>query len=200
MCSRFAIGFPHPVIQERFKVNKFEWKPRFNIAPTSITPVITKPGTVEMMTWGLIPSWSKDEKIHINARSETYEHKASFKDAKRCLVIASGFYEWKEKIPHMFQTNNDLFVFAGLYSEYKGIKRYTILTTTPNEMVKKVHDRMPVILDPLEEDLWLEGRNVPLDSYPEKKMLTRIVDSKLNNSRNEGEDLIKPVLGLKGYF
>ena len=146
-----------------------DWVPRFNIAPTQPVPVIRqhprKPvRELSLMKWGLVPSWAKNSSVSasmINARSETASTKPAFRDAlksRRCLISADGFYEWvrtqKAKQPYCFEVNGgDLFAFAGLWEGWKDsngnwLKTCSILTTTPNDVTKAVHDRMPVILDP----------------------------------------------------
>jgi putative SOS response-associated peptidase YedK len=124
------------------------------------------------MRWGLIPSWAKDSSVAasmINARSETAATKPAFRDglkSRRCLIPANGFYEWKRdgktKQPFCFEVNQgQLFAFAGLWDRWKDsngnwIKTCSILTTTPNAVTSAVHDRMPVILDPNNYDVWLD--------------------------------------------
>jgi len=127
---------------------------------------------LSLMRWGLIPSWAKDSSVAasmINARSETAATKPAFRDglkSRRCLIPANGFYEWKRdgktKQPFCFEVNQgQLFAFAGLWDRWKDsngnwIKTCSILTTTPNAVTSAVHDRMPVILDPNNYDVWLD--------------------------------------------
>lgn len=144
-----------------------------------INPVIIdeNPNTIKHFNWGLIPSWSKDEdikKLTLNARIETLEEKASFVNSinKRCLVITNGFYEWqwldskgKNKIKYEIGIgNDDLFAFAGIYSQWVNqntgeIKNtYSIVTTQANELMSEIHNtkkRMPIILKPEDESKWL---------------------------------------------
>jgi putative SOS response-associated peptidase YedK len=154
------------------------WAPRWNIAPTQPIAVIRQDAkepkrTFGLFRWGLIPYWAKDPSIGfktINAMSETAAEKPAFRDAmrrRRCLIPADGFYEWskigpKEKQPYNFGMNDDsVFAFAGLWERWQTpdgeiIQTCTILTTKPNSLIESAHDRMPVILDRENYDLWLD--------------------------------------------
>lgn len=173
MCSRYSRT------QGQVKVGKakvaMKAPPQAMIRPTDKASVIRKgSGGLEVadLRWGLIPSWAKDSKIGvqcINARAETVSEKPSFREAfqkRRCLVPADGFWEWetmgKKKIPWKFaRPDGELFCLAGLWeswmSEGEPLETFTIITTSPNELVRSVHDRMPVILAPDEGEIWLEG-------------------------------------------
>lgn len=117
--------------------------------------------------WGLIPSWSTDSKGFINARAETLQKKASFREAfreRRCLILADGFYEWKRKgkmkQPYYFQLQDEMpFAFAGIWDQWQRggatITSCALITTTPNELVAPIHNRMPVILQPDNYQNWL---------------------------------------------
>lgn len=215
MCGRYTIGDVRR-LSERFDTsNKIEdIKPSYNVAPSQTNPVIDRksPNQVEMMKWGLIPSWAKDPKIGykmINARAESVKDKPSFRKPfrdQRCLVPASGFYEWlkteKEKIPHYIHLKGkELFAFAGLYEIWKDengneVKSYTVITTEPNEVMKKIHNRMPVILKEEDEDKWLRNDTDEtvlvelLKPYPDEDMEAYPVSRDVNNPRNNSEDLI----------
>lgn len=175
------------------KATPVEWPPSENVSPGEGIPVIIDPVTRELkiMRWGLVPYWAKDPAIGyktINARAETVAEKPSFRAAfarRRCLIPASGFYEWLDiggrKQPFKFTvTDQKLFAFAGLWEHWQDphgneLTTCAIITTTPNLVVGKIHDRMPVIL---EKDLrwaWLENRPLPelqsmLAPYPTEKM------------------------------
>jgi len=172
MCGRYTL-VPNNDFYNRFEAeNRLDdLLPHYNIAPGQTLPVIThnSPNQVVLMRWGLIPSWAKDPKIAyhtINAKAETVATKPAFRSSfktKRCLVPASGFYEWKKldskkKQPFYFQLKSqELFSFAGLYDIWKNEngeehKTYTIITTVANEDVAIVHDRMPVILNKKDEE------------------------------------------------
>ena len=179
MCGRFtSLLSPEllAVIKEIFGIRTPESVvPRYNIAPTQQTWVIRSAGDhnrLDRMKWGLIPSWAKDPKIGnslINARSETAHEKPSFRHAikyNRCIIPASGFFEWlregNKKLPNYIRfTDNGLMAFAGLWDHWKEpgtetmLETFTILTTSANDLVKPIHDRMPVILHPDDYHLWL---------------------------------------------
>jgi putative SOS response-associated peptidase YedK len=180
---------------------------RDNICPTQDVAVVRQPVAggrreLAMLHWGLIPSWAKDKKMAssmINARSETVAEKPAFRTALarcRCLILADGFYEWKKegkkRLPFLFQTKDELpFAFAGLWERWRGsgasgkspdesqppLESCTIITTEANDLCRPVHERMPVILDPADYDLWLDPavtdaqRLLPLlTAYPTDQM------------------------------
>ena len=181
-------------------------------------PVVVGDGErhVEMMRWGLVPFWAKDEKIGykmINARAETLSVKPSFRKAlslQRCIVPAGGFFEWKqvdkEKIPYyIFLKNKHLFGFAGLYDiwrnkEGKELKTYTIITTEPNALVEPIHNRMPAILEKQDEETWLNPdvtepvRLVKLlHPYPTDEMDAYPVSRLVNVPANDTKEVIEPL-------
>jgi len=150
-------------------------EPNYLCLPGSIHPVVINNDgkEIHLMKWGLIPSWAIDPKIgfkNINARSESINIKPSFRRSfmkKRCLVPASGFYEWKKEegkksTPYFIRLNaQETFSFAGLYeswinNEGNTILSYTIITTRPNRIVEQIHERMPVIISLNQEDKWLD--------------------------------------------
>lgn len=216
MCGRYAFTKSDD-IYDRFDIdNRIELSPRYNVAPTQHMPVIDQPKHVELMRWGLIPHWARDEKIGysmINAKAETIAEKPSYKKPfrfQRCIIPADGFYEWKQtkdgKIPYFFRLKSgDLFGFAGVYDiwkdhEGKEVKTYTIITTTPNGIVGKVHDRMPVILRKDEEQEWINPDIVEperlgkfLKPYPESEMEDYEVSTFINSPKNDSPELIKQV-------
>jgi putative SOS response-associated peptidase YedK len=178
MCGRYRLSRRKQIIEEHFDVSGEEdWSPRYNIAPTQPVPVIRKhPKTgreLSLLRWGLIPSWAADPSMGfktINARSETVTTTASFSGpfrSQRCLIPANGFYEWKRngktKQPYCFEVGDGrVFAFAGLWDTWKNpngeaIHTCAILTTTPNALLAEIHDRMPVILNPRDYDLWLNS-------------------------------------------
>ncbi len=220
MCGRYTLTPEQKAIQAEFKVKPGHYvhEPRYNIAPSQPAPVIVREdeNVIKTMKWGLVPYWAKDPKIGfklINARAETIAEKPSFKTAfkkRRCLVIADGFYEWvkaqgrRVKIPHRFVLQSEkLFSFAGLWDvwktpEGKPLETFTIITTGPNELMKPIHDRMPVILRREDEDLWLDPRADEktllslLKPYDPGLMEEYEVSIKVNSPREESPDLIKP--------
>ena len=194
--------------------------PRYNIAPSQ--PILAvandKPDHYDHFLWGLIPSWAKDPKIGqqlCNARAETIAEKNSFKNAyrrRRCLIPASGFYEWKlnadgkTKQPMYIRRRDDRpFSLAGLWETWQDdagneIRSATIITTRPNELMATMHDRMPVILQEKDQQRWLDRAEHQagdfddlLVPYPQELMEAYPVSKQVNSPRNEGPDLIKPI-------
>lgn len=179
MCGRFSLYTDLEQIKEQFDVqvgiSEEDYSPSYNIAPSQSILAIINDGANNRMghlKWGLIPSWSNDEKIGykmINARSETVDEKPSYRNAfiqRRCILPMNSFYEWiakeKEKIPMLIKMkNNELFAVAGIWETWKKengetINSCTILTTEANALVKTIHDRMPVILPPERMQNWLD--------------------------------------------
>lgn len=181
MCGRYALNASATELIEHFQLMACpDFSPRFNIAPASQIPVIRhKPDTGrvgQLVRWGLIPSWAKDATIGAklnNARAETVAEKPSFRTSfarHRCIIPASGFYEWREKQPYYIHpTDKAFFAFAGLLAAWKAPDGQTIvstcvITTGPNEVMAPIHDRMPVILAPEQFDAWLDpARPGPLE-------------------------------------
>jgi putative SOS response-associated peptidase YedK len=176
MCGRFTQASDGEVIARVFELGATpQLNPRYNIAPTQDVPVVRAAGGVRgvsMLHWGLIPSWAKDRGIGgrlINARAETLAEKPAFRSAfrvRRCLVVADGFYEWQKlgtrKQPHFIGFRDGRpFGFAALWERWRrdggeDVESCTIITTEANELLASIHDRMPVILDPADHELWLD--------------------------------------------
>lgn len=217
MCGRFTLSQPSNTIASAFNIAQIPpLEPRYNIAPTQLIPSILSVSggekQLQMLRWGLIPSWAKDAKISaklINARAETVSEKPSFKAAfkrRRCLIIADGFYEWqrqeKQKQPYYFRLQNaQLFAFAGLWEQWKSpdeniINSCTILTTEANDLLRPIHDRMPVILEPKDYELWLdsEAQQPQLQQlsrpYQANLMTSYSVSTKVNNPKNNTPECI----------
>jgi putative SOS response-associated peptidase YedK len=221
MCGRFTITTDLQILVERFNILNdlsFEYQPRYNIAPSQPVPAIINDGKANRMgllKWGLIPSWSKEKAQSykmINARAETLTIKPSFKNllkSRRCLIPADSFYEWKKenggKIPmRMLLKDNKLFAMAGLWDSWispagETVNTFTIITTAPNELLKPIHDRMPVILTPEKEQLWLDPvidfklLNEILVPYPASKMDYYAVSTFINSTKNDTPECILPV-------
>ncbi len=175
MCGRFSLTMVEKeLLRERFHVDAVPAiKQSYNIAPTQETAIITQdhPNEIVMAKWGLIPHWAKDAKIGarlINARAETIAEKPAFKRpfaSQRCLILADGFYEWKrvgaKKIPFRITLKDGLFAFAGIYDLWekdgRNIVSCSIITTSPNAVMKPIHDRMPVILERKSEEAYLKS-------------------------------------------
>ncbi len=227
MCGRYTLSNPRgsfsetPEIDARFLAEFVETggvEPRYNIAPTQDVPVITNEGArrIERMRWGLVPFWAKDIKIGnrmINARGETVAEKPAFRTSfkrKRCLIPASGFYEWKRdgktKTPmHIRLHGGGFYAMAGLYDRWKNpegewISSCTIITTSANELMAPIHDRMPVILPEEAEEAWI---NLEIDDaemlkafikpFPAASLEAFEVSSMVNAAKNQGAELIEPV-------
>ncbi len=221
MCGRFTLRLSPVELTEIFQLlREPENRPRYNIAPTQpVVVVVNDDGFREArpMRWGLIPSWSKDEKIGarlINARSETVAEKPSFRAAfkrRRCLIPADGFYEWKKlsakaKQPYFIgMKNGDPFAFAGLWEQWTGpdekpVESCTIITTEANELLADLHNRMPVILAEEDYDRWLDPKVQDADAlqslmvpYPAKEMHTYPVSTLVNSPKNDVAECVKSV-------
>lgn len=221
MCGRFTLTRDIQSVARAFNMPvppSLQAGPRYNVAPTQQVVTLLHDddasGThLDVLRWGLIPSWAKEESIGsrmINARSETLAEKPSFKrllNSKRCLVVADGFYEWKKeqggKTP-MYITLKDqgLFTFAGLWDTWRNpdgepIRTCTIITTDANTLMEPIHDRMPAILSPEARDEWLDTdqHDIPfllslLRPYAPDEMTARPVSRLVNNPRYDSAELI----------
>jgi len=222
MCGRASL--PNDVSELKQDL-RIEWdklgdyRPRWNAAPTSDLPVVTsspdRGRTLEVMRWGLIPSWAKDSKIArstFNARAEGIGSKPAFRNAwkagRRCLVVADGYYEWRQKDKQPFAMalgNRGLMTFAGLWDLWRApdgatIKSFTIITTRANDLAASIHDRMPVILPPSCWPEWLgeidatpDQLQAMLSPYPSERMTMWPVDRRVGNVRNDSPDLFEPI-------
>jgi putative SOS response-associated peptidase YedK len=196
-------------------------KPRYNIAPTQPVAAVrsVRDGRAREMVflrWGLIPFWATDPEIGarlINARAETAPEKPAFRAAyrrRRCLVVADGFYEWHKanggKQPYFIRMRDaQPFAFAGLWEFWKGaegeaIESCTLLTTQPNDLVRSLHNRMPVILPPESYDLWLDPQiedrqslDPLLQPFPSLRMEAYPVSRWVNNPANDDPRCIEPL-------
>ncbi len=217
MCGRFSISTPTEILRVRFNVPRAEdLKPNYNAAPTQNLPVIlnSEPTTINLCRWGLIPFWAKEQRKGngmINARAETLLQKPSFRTPfkkQRCLVLADGFYEWKRtsdrKIPHRISMrDHEPFAFAGIWEVWKtpdgeDVKTFSIITTEPNELMKPLHHRMPVIMKRENEEKWLQEIDISeaqkmLEPYPFEDLEAYPISTLVNNPRNNSEDIIKPL-------
>lgn len=216
MCGRFAFYSPAEAAAELFGVEvAIEHEPRYNIAPTQDVLAIRKnvEDRRELVTlrWGLVPFWAKDPSIGnrmINARAETVAEKPAYRAAyrrRRCLVLADGFYEWRRegdrKTPYFITLESDKpFALAGLWEHWEdrdsgeALETATLITTAANDFMAKVHHRMPMVLQPSRAGDWLGGdydmTARATDECPKLKAWP--VDRRVNNARNEGEDLVRP--------
>src|SRR4029077_12552075 len=188
MCGRYSDLLTWAQIVDLYEITSGEIAPNdfrtsYNVAPTQRAPIVRrgeKGREAALLRWGLIPAWAKDKSGSykmINARAEGIAGKSSFRSAlksKRCLVVASGFYEWKKlatiKQPYWIGfTDRRSFAFAGLWDRWtdrasgEHIETYTIITTEPNGLCAPIHNRMPVILDPADYERWLSAETPPED-------------------------------------
>lgn len=212
MCGRFSLSTPGSALAEQLQLAEVPaLAPRYNIAPTQEIAVVRQVNSdriLDLVRWGLIPSWATDPVIGarmINARAETVAEKPAFRAAfsrRRCLVLADGFYEWQrtngQKQPFYFHLrDNKPFAFAGLWEQWQGTDGTTIdtcalLTTSANEVLRPIHERMPVILHPDDYTLWLDPamheRDVLLSlltPYPAGEMAGYPVSSFVNKATND---------------
>lgn len=219
MCGRYSLIFIDD-LGNRFRVFNpmIGSRSRFNITPGNEMPVIVhnEKNELVMMRWGLVPHWVRDMQSAqrpINARAESLSEKPPFKELlinRRCLVPASGFFEWKKegskRIPFYFHLPKaPLFAIAGLYDQWEDpegnlLVTYTIITTEPNQLVAKIHNRMPSILLPGYEDRWLSG--TPLNTtdlkeilapFPAGEMSVYPVSSLVSSPDADDERVIRPM-------
>jgi putative SOS response-associated peptidase YedK len=221
MCGRFTLTIDPADLKDAFPEFIFpdQGAPRYNVAPSQPVLVLPNDGTnkADFFVWGLIPSWAKDPSIGsrmINARAETLAEKPSFRSAykyHRCLIFADGFFEWqarpgsKAKVPHYIRLKSGKpFAFAGLWEHWHSpdgseIKSATIITTTPNEMMASIHDRMPVILPREAHTQWIDpapqfpvSLNGLLVPYPASEMEAYPISPLVNTPANDRPEVLQP--------
>ncbi len=216
MCGRFTLKVDIQKVAKTFGVEPtLNTVKRYNIAPTQDVVSIMRNGSAHLaeLRWGLIPSWAKDESIGsrmINARAESLAEKPSFKrllHSKRCLIVADGFYEWKQtngsKTPMYITLKDDEpFAFAGLWDTWKNpdgeeLRTCTIITTEPNSVVAPIHNRMPAILLPEAREVWLDPAVKDdellthlLAPYPPEAMTARAVSRLVNDPKHDSPDVL----------
>ena len=221
MCGRFGLSTPPEQLTLRFgfgwSQTHLTWRPRYNIAPTQdIVAVVAREGARHdgLLRWGLIPSFATDQRVGsrmINARVETLGEKHAFRGLiarRRCLVLADGFFEWRRepgggKTPLWIHlADGGPFAFAGLWDVWRSpagerVGSCTIVTTTPNELIAAIHNRMPVILKQEDEERWLDpGRGVAdllgmLVPYPAGAMTAYPVAPLVNSVANDVPECIE---------
>ena len=215
MCGRSSLSKTEKELEKRFNATfysdelvRYNPLPNYNVAPSHILPIITQEDQEHFsaMRWGFIPFWAKDAKIGykmINARIETLLEKNTFKKSvenKRCLIPADGFYEWKrdgskKQAYRITMKDESIYSYAGLWSKWvspegKEVFSFTVITQKPNKTVEDIHDRMPAILTPEQELLWLSNDLSPQDlvnmiePFPDELMIAYPVSEKVNNVRN----------------
>ncbi|MBL7999680.1 MAG: SOS response-associated peptidase [Candidatus Kapabacteria bacterium] len=223
MCGRYTFFTPPRIIEKRFHAKVTDTLiPRYNAAPTQLLPVIRdidgKPRSVELLSWGLVPSWSTDIRIAsklINARAETLADKPSFRNAlksRRCLVLADGFYEWKSnvkpKVPVRITCRDESpFAMAGIWERWVNpvsgeiLESFAIITVPANETLLPYHERMPAFLQPEHEDIWLDaGVHTQehlklLATYPADKVSIHVVSARVNDNKHDDAELLTPDSG-----
>lgn len=219
MCGRFIQAASGEVLTQQLGLMlPADYAPRYNVAPNQTVLAIraTENGRQPAwLRWGLIPAWAREPRLKystINARAETVAEKPAYRQAfrqRRCLIPADGFYEWRKvgdrKQPYCIRMADGApFAFAGLWEHWarddEAVDSCTILVTQANERISEIHDRMPVILDPLDYDAWLDptgreaARVLPLlRSYPGERMRLWPVGSAVNRPANQGPALMEPV-------
>jgi putative SOS response-associated peptidase YedK len=222
MCGRFTNTAKQKDIENEFKIgrlNKVSFDARYNIAPSQMIDAVLESNAERILTelkWGLIPAWAKDGSIGnklINARAETLSEKPSFRTAfksRRCIIPASGFYEWAKKGAgakqpfYFYLTEKDVFGFAGLYEEWLDkesgelVETCAIITTGANEILEPVHDRMPVILKAENYDRWLDEKEKNperlqslLAPFPAEEMASHAVGKAVNSPIYDSPELIE---------
>ncbi len=218
MCGRYTLRTAVDSLLEAFDLDEYPSSitPSYNIAPTQEVAAVVEENqkrTLEMLQWGLIPSWAKDPDIGnkmINARAETVSEKPSFRSAfkkRRCLIIADGFYEWQKtdngKQPyHIKMQDNSPFAFAGLWEVWdkygEEIRSCTIITTNANDLMDEIHHRMPVILQPENYRRWIDpdfDEKEPLTSllkpYPADAMEAYPVSRRVNKPSNNDPSILQ---------
>lgn len=221
MCGRYTLATPDPAaIRDRFPIGEsVEIRQRFNVAPGDDVLAVTtdREGAPrgELLRWGLVPSWAKSPDTGmkmINARIETVAERAAYRRAFerfRCLIVADGFYEWQAvpggpKQPfHITRDDGAPFAFAGLWSiwyapDQSKLRTCTILTTAANSAIASLHDRMPVILEPEAEALWLDS-STPRDrlteilaGLPPRRTALTAVGTAVNDARYDGPECLAP--------
>lgn len=216
MCGRFYLTATPADIKKKFNVDDVRnLVPRYNIAPTQLSPIVFEVGKgrgLRMARWGLVPSWSRDLSLGgsmINAPADTIEDKPAFRmpfHAQRCLVPASGYYEWQtkgtKKQPYKIGLRGGApFAFAGLWDKWapeigEPVETFTIITTQANKLVSEVHPRMPVIIAPADYHRWLTAPDqrakrllVPYTSG----MTIAPVSDRVNNIKDDDVGLIAPL-------
>ena len=216
MCGRYALYGPvkRKRVEDRWFDDLATLGSSYNIAPTEAAPVMRladgRP-TVALLRWGLIPYWAKDPAMGsrlINARADTLAQKPAFRDAyrrRRCLVPASGFYEW-QRIPggkqpwYVTSADGAMLAFAGLWERWRlpggdPVLTFTIVTTDANAKLKDIHERMPAILEPEDFDAWLSDENPRriLRPYPAELLAAYPVSTGINSPQNDDPTLVEPL-------
>jgi putative SOS response-associated peptidase YedK len=220
MCGRFTLTVDIQTVAQAFRATvpaSLQTTPRYNVAPTQDVVAVINDGSrhLEMLRWGLIPAWAKEESVGsrmINARAETLAEKSSFKRLlhnRRCVIVADGFYEWakepgtKSKTPmYITLKDHEPFAFAGLWDSWRTasgqqLRTCTVITTEPNALMASIHNRMPALLLPDALTTWLDPGTQDeqvlrhlLNPYPTELMVARPVSRLVNDPRHDSAELI----------
>jgi putative SOS response-associated peptidase YedK len=210
MCGRFTLAGANPAeLRARFPLGEsIEIRERFNVAlgDDFVAVTTTKEGKPrgELLRWGLVPHWAEDERTGykmINARLETIHERAGFRDARHCLIVADGFYEW-EQLPTRKQpwwvtrADGRAFAFAGLWTTRRRedgsqLRSCSIVTTAAFPSIEHIHDRMPVILTPSGEEPWLHSGEPPRGVIEGELKLTAVGNA-VNDARHDEPDCLDP--------
>jgi len=219
MCGRFSLAVSKERIKKKYSIQiEEDIIANYNIAPTQSVYVIANnnPKILQTMSWGLVPSWARGKKVGnnlINARSESISSKPSFRipiRKKRCLILADGFYEWRKegrkRIPYRITLRDDtLFAMAGIWDSWvspidqEEHHSFAVLTIPPNEEMKRVHDRMPVIFPNMDSQTeWLSDINLEttlnmLQTLKDDSLNVFPVSSKVNSPDYNEEDLYNAI-------
>jgi len=222
MCGRYEVHTPVEDLARQFEAaltpDAAALPLRYNVAPSLKVPVVRfrkRQREVAALSWGLLPSWSKDARMHrpINARADSVFDKPMFRNAiarRRCLIPADGFYEWQQgpggKQPwHVGMLDHSTFALGGIWEYWakpggEPVLSCAVVVTDANELVAKIHDRMPVIVAPEDYDRWLDPELTDpmeiqrmLAPYPAEEMRAYPVSHEVNNANNEGPQLIQPL-------
>jgi putative SOS response-associated peptidase YedK len=221
MCGRFRLAGSAAALLSYFNVQEsLAWVEHYNLTPSKEVLTIVQPAgaarELRRMRWGLIPSWAKDPAIGsqlINAQAETAVTKPAFRKAfrkRRCLILADAFFEWKKETRHkqpycIRMRDGRPFAFAGLWEHWEGpegkaIDSCTILTATPNDLLRPLHHRMAVILSPADYDPWLdpafqdaERFQAAVRPYPPDEMEAYPVSTRVNSPANESPECVVPL-------
>lgn len=212
MCGRYALKVEADELARILGlVVPSDFKPRYNIAPSQLAPVVRlRDGDARecvMLRWGLIPSFARDGVGQINARSESVNEKLSFRGAfrqRRCLIPASGFFEWQSrpgqsKQPyHIHLESGECFCFAGIWERWRDVETYAILTTDATERLAPIHHRMPVILPRNQYDEWLSRQSDPaaLQSLlrpTTAAMTAQPISTRINKPEHDDPECLTPI-------
>jgi putative SOS response-associated peptidase YedK len=218
MCGRYTLAATDPSqLRARWPVGeRIEVRRRYNVAPgDDVLAVVQRPDAEPqgaLLRWGLVPYWADDPKDlgvkTINARAETVAERPAYRDAfarRRCLILADGFYEWSSGTPHWItREDGDPFAFAGLWASWRPrdaadvepLRSCAIVTTAAAGPVRELHDRMPVILAPDDEQRWLDPQAPAEELHtllaPRPRLVTRPVSRAVNDARHDAPDCLDP--------